>query len=61
MTVIETSINSRSAFNIVNSFVTEAGDLQSKSMAWFLYDNGVNHERVKKERDLWINLVRGLF
>ena len=26
-------------------------DSQSKSMGWFLYDNGLRHERVKKERD----------
>ena len=25
-------------------------DLQSKSMDWFLYDNGVRHERVNKNR-----------
>ena len=30
-----------------NSFMTEAIDLQSKSMDWFLYDIGLRHERVK--------------
>ena len=24
----------------------QSTDLQSKSMAWFLYDNGLRHERV---------------
>ena len=39
----------------INSFMTEplsyrnlSTDLQSKSMDWFLYDNGLRHERVKK-------------
>ena len=35
---------------IIN-FLTKASslsfDLQSKSMDWFLYDNGLRHERVK--------------
>ena len=31
--------------NFLNSFTTEAG-LQSKSMDWFLYENGLGHERV---------------
>ena len=35
-----------------NSFMTEAviilSDLQGKSVDWFLYDNGLRHERAKK-------------
>ena len=31
-------------------------DLQSKSMDWFLYDNGLRHERVKLIFD-WIKLI----
>ena len=27
--------------------MTEAVIMQSKSMDWFLYDNGLRHERVK--------------
>ena len=34
--------------NTFNSFMT---DLQSKSMDWFLYDNGIRHERVN---DNWV-------
>ena len=41
-------------FIILNSFVTETviyrnqfNDLRSKSIDWFLYDNGLHHERVK--------------
>ena len=34
----------------INSFMTEAViiDLESKSVDWFLYDNGLRHERVNK-------------
>ena len=28
-------------------------DLRSKSMDWFLYDNGLRHERVKNEMGMW--------
>ena len=31
-----------------NFFMTEADIMQSKSIDWFLYDNGLRHERVKK-------------
>ena len=31
----------------VNPFMTEAVGLLRKSMDWFLYDNGLRHERVK--------------
>ena len=31
----------------LNSFMTEAVIMQSKSIDWFLYDNGLRHERVK--------------
>ena len=43
----------RVLFLHVKSFMTESLyrnqsiDLQSKSMDWFLYDNGLRHERVK--------------
>ena len=30
------------------SYRNQSSDLQSKSMDWFLYDNGLRHERVKK-------------
>ena len=33
------------------SYRNQSIDLQSKSMGWFLYDNGLRHERVNKERD----------
>ena len=32
---------------ILNSFMTEVPDLQSKSMDWFLYDRDLPHERVQ--------------
>ena len=36
------------------SYRNQSIDLQSKSMDWFLYDNGLRHERVKiKIR--WVN------
>ena len=31
------------------SYRNQSIDLQSNSMDWFLYDNGLHHERVKKE------------
>ena len=31
------------------SYRNQSIDLQSKSMNWFLYDNGLRHERVKDE------------
>ena len=36
---------------VLNPFMTEAVtiDLQSKSMDWFLYDNGIHRERVKTD------------
>ena len=30
------------------SYRNQSTDLRSKSMGWFLYDNGLRHERVKK-------------
>ena len=42
---------------IFNSFMTgallyrnQSIDLQKKSMDWFLYDNGLSHERVKSRQ-----------
>ena len=32
-----------------NSFMTEAVIIWSKSMDWFLYNNGLRHERVNTE------------
>ena len=32
------------------SYRNQSTDLQSKSMDWFLYDNGLRHERVKKDK-----------
>ena len=31
------------------SHVIASGDLQSKSMDWFLYDNGLRYERAKQD------------
>ena len=31
-----------------SSYRNQSIDLQSKSMDWFLYDNGLRHERVKE-------------
>ena len=43
---------------VFNSLITEALsyrnrsiDLQSKSKDWFLYDNGLRHERVKGDEN----------
>ena len=51
--------------DIVNFFMTEvviyrnqSSDLQPKSMDWFLYDNGLRHERVKH---LSVNLYFTIF
>ena len=30
------------------SYRSQAIDFESKSMGWFLYDNGLGHEKVKK-------------
>ena len=38
----------------INSF------MRSKSMDWFLYDNGLRHERVKQERKIF-SVMRNLF
>ena len=32
------------------SYRNQSTDLRSKSMDWFLYDNGLRHERVKREK-----------
>ena len=52
------------AYNFVNSFMTEAvsyrnqsTDLLHISMDWFLYDNDLRHERVKKKLEL-VNIAR---
>ena len=44
------------------SYINQSIDLQSKSMNWFLYDNGLRHERIKKKLSsclankwLWVN------
>ena len=31
------------------SYKNQSYDLRSKSMGWFLYDNGLRHERVKSK------------
>ena len=31
------------------SYRNQSYDLRSKSMGWFLYDNGLRHERVKSK------------
>ena len=39
------------------SYRNQSIDLQSKSVDWFLYDNGLRHERVKTPLILWPILV----
>ena len=36
-------------------------DLDSKSMDWFLYDNGLRHERVKYSPKALNSINKGLF
>ena len=36
------------------SYRNQSIDLQSKSMDWFLYDNGLRHERVNR---LWNKII----
>ena len=36
------------------SYRNQSIDLQSKSMDWFLYDNGPRHERVNRLLDIYI-------
>ena len=36
------------------SYRNQSIDLQSKSMDWFLYDNGLRHERVKVANKLFM-------
>ena len=49
--------------NLVNSFMTEALsyrnqsiDLLRKSMYWFLYDNGLCHERVNSNYVMYMHI-----
>ena len=35
----------------------QSSDLQNKSMDWFLYDNGLCHERVKIAGIAWYSLL----
>ena len=35
------------------SYKNQSIDLQSKSIDWFLYDNGLRHERVKEAFRNW--------
>ena len=41
------------------SYRNQSIDLQSKSMGWFLYDNGLRHERVKDGIILFLILTNG--
>ena len=50
--------------NLVNSFMTEALsyrnqsiDLMRKSMDWFLYDNGLRHERVNSNYFMYMHIL----
>ena len=39
------------------SYRNQSIDLQSKSMNWFLYDNGLHHEKVKKPNERNHNVI----
>ena len=46
------------------SYRNQSIDLESKSMDWFLYDNGLRHERVKqklKKHCSWTVVIWKLF
>ena len=43
------------------SYRNQSIDLLCKSMAWFLYDNGPRHERVKKHSEIGILKIIGIF